>query len=138
MLTKRFDPLKGEMLQIMDAEGRIVAPELKPDLSDERVLELYKVMLLTRAADTKALQLQRQGRMLTYAPNTGQEAAQVGSAAVLRETDWLVPAFRELGAWLVKGVSLEHIYLYWYGNEWGSHFPENVRMLPISIPIALS
>ena len=136
MLTKRFDPLKGEMLQIMDAEGRIVAPELKPDLSDERVLELYKVMLLTRAADTKALQLQRQGRMLTYAPNTGQEAAQVGSAAVLRETDWLVPAFRELGAWLVKGVSLEHIYLYWYGNEWGSHFPENVRMLPISIPIA--
>ncbi len=136
MLTKRFDPLKGEMLQIMDAEGRIVAPELKPDLSDERVLELYKVMLLTRAADTKALQLQRQGRMLTYAPNTGQEAAQVGSAAVLRETDWLVPAFRELGAWLVKGVRLEHIYLYWYGNEWGSHFPENVRMLPISIPIA--
>jgi len=136
VLTKRFDPLKGEMLQIMDAEGKIVAPDLKPDLSDERVLELYKVMLLTRAADTKALQLQRQGRMLTYAPNTGQEAAQVGSAAALRETDWLVPAFRELGAWLMKGVSLENIYLYWYGNEWGSHFPENVRMLPISIPIA--
>jgi len=135
MLTKRFDPLKGEMLQIMDAEGKIVAPELKPELSDEQVLKLYKVMLLTRAADTKALQLQRQGRMLTYAPNTGQEAAQVGSAAALRETDWLVPAFRELGAWLVKGVTLDHIYLYWYGNEWGSHFPEHVRMLPISIPI---
>lgn len=135
MLIERFDPLKGEMLRIMDEEGQIIAPDLKPDLSDERVLELYKVMLLTRAADTKALQLQRQGRMLTYAPNTGQEAAQTASAAALGENDWLVPAFRELGAWLMKGVSLETIYLYWYGNEWGSHFPENVRMLPISIPI---
>ncbi|NLM54618.1 MAG: pyruvate dehydrogenase (acetyl-transferring) E1 component subunit alpha [Firmicutes bacterium] len=135
MLTKRFDPLKGERLQIMDPEGKIVAPDLKPDLSDERVLELYRVMLLTRAADNKALQLQRQGRMLTYAPNTGQEAAQVGSAAALQETDWLVPAFRELGAWLLRRVSLDKIYLYWYGNEWGSHYPENVRVLPISIPI---
>lgn len=51
-------------------------------------------------------------------------------------SDWLVPAFRELGAWLVKGVPLKNIYLYWYGNEWGSYIPEDVRMLPISIPIA--
>ena len=111
MLIERFDPLKGEMLRIMNEEGQIIAPDLKPDLSDERVLELYEVMLLTRAADTKALQLQRQGRMLTYAPNTGQEAAQTASAAALGENDWLVPAFRELGAWLMKGVSLETIYL---------------------------
>src|SRR5690554_539519 len=135
MLTERFNPLKGEMLRIMDEEGKIIEPGLMPELDNERVLELYKVMLLTRAADDKALQLQRQGRMLTYAPNTGQEAAQVASVAPLRKTDWLAPAFRELGAWLLKGVSLENIYLYWYGNEWGSHFPEDVRMLPISVPI---
>ena len=40
MLTKRFDPLKGERLQIMDPEGKIICPDLKPDLSDERVLNL--------------------------------------------------------------------------------------------------
>jgi pyruvate dehydrogenase E1 component alpha subunit len=74
--------------------------------------------------------------MLTYAPNTGQEAAQVGSAAAMAAGDWLVPAFRELGAWLTRGVDLERVYLYWYGNEFGSKFPEDVRVLPIAVPIA--
>lgn len=136
MLIDKYNPLLGEMLQIMDQDGNIPDENLIPDLSGEKLLELYKTMLLTRSADNKALQLQRQGRMLTYAPNTGQEAAQVGSAAAMEKNDWLVPAFRELGAWLHKGINLEQIYLYWYGNELGSKFPEDIRMLPISIPIA--
>ncbi len=136
MLIEQYGPLKGKMLQIMDEHGVIQKPELVPDLRDEEWLDLYKVMLKTRSADNKALQLQRQGRMLTYAPNTGQEAAQVGSAAAMAKRDWLVPAFRELGAWLHRGVDLEKIYLYWYGNELGSKFPEEIRMLPIAVPIA--
>lgn len=36
----------------------------------------------------------------------------------MEKTDWMVSAFRELGAWLIKGVPLKNIYLYWYGNEW--------------------
>lgn len=135
MLAEQYGPLKGKMLQIMDETGTVVKPDLVPDLSDTEWLELYKVMLKTRNADLKALQLQRQGRMLTYAPNTGQEAAQVGSAAAMAKNDWLVPAFRELGAWLQRGVDLETVYLYWYGNELGSNFPEDVKMLPIAIPI---
>jgi len=78
---------------------------------------------------------QRQGRMLTYAPNTGQEATQIGSAYAIEEKDWVVPAFRELGAWLIKEVPLKDIYLYWYGNEWGSHIPEGINILPVNIPI---
>ena len=136
MLVEKYGPLKGKMLQILDKDGVIVQPELTPDLDDQRWLELYKVMVKTRSADDKAIQLQRQGRMLTYAPNTGQEAAQVGSAAAMAENDWLVPAFRELGAWLHRGVDLESVYLYWYGNEFGSRFIEGVRVLPIAVPIA--
>ena len=135
MLIEQYGPLKGQMLQIMDEKGIILRPDLVPDLSDTEWLELYKMMLKTRNADNKALQLQRQGRMLTYAPNTGQEAAQVGSAAAMAKNDWLVPAFRELGAWLQRGVDLRSVYLYWYGNEWGSNFPEDVRVLPIAVPI---
>lgn len=135
MLVEQYGPLKGQMLQIMDETGSIVQPDLVPDLSDEEWLELYKTMLRTRTADMKALQLQRQGRMLTYAPNTGQEAAQVGSAAAMEKNDWHVPAFRELGAWLHRGVPLETVYLYWYGNEYGSKFPEGVKNLPIAVPI---
>ena len=136
MLVEQYGPLKGKMLQIMDEAGAILQPDLVPDLSDEEWLALYKVMVKTRSADSKALQLQRQGRMLTYAPNTGQEAAQVGPAAAMAKNDWLVPAFRELGAWLYRGVDLERVYLYWYGNELGNKFPQDVRMLPIAVPIA--
>ncbi|KAB3529302.1 pyruvate dehydrogenase (acetyl-transferring) E1 component subunit alpha [Alkaliphilus serpentinus] len=136
MLIDKFSPLEGKMLSIMDPEGNIIEKDLMPQLEDEKLLELYKMMLLTKVVDTKALQYQRQGRMLTYAPNRGQEAAQLGSIAATEERDWLVPAFRELGAWLYKGVSLEQIYLYWYGNEEGSKFPENINMLPVAVPIA--
>ncbi len=136
MFIDRYDPLKEEMLSILDYEGKIIDKNLEPLIENDNLLKMYQAMLLAKVADIKALQYQRQGRMLTYAPNRGQEAAQVGSIAATGNDDWLVPAFREIGAWLYKGVPLEQIYLYWYGNEIGSKFPEDVKMLPVSVPIA--
>ncbi len=135
MLTKKFDPLKNKMLQILDQDGNIVDKNLEPKLSDELLLNMYRVMSLGRIADIKAIQFQRQGRMLTYAPNRGQEAAQIGVMAALKKTDWLATAFREFNAMLYHGVTLEQLYLYWYGNEWGSHFNEGVNVLPVNITI---
>jgi pyruvate dehydrogenase E1 component alpha subunit len=60
----------------------------------------------------------------------------VGTIAATKPTDWMASAFRELGAWLYRGAPLYNILLYWYGNEWGMHMPEDVRILPISVPIA--
>lgn len=136
MEFKDYNPLEGKMYQVMDQDGKITQKKEVPNLTDEDLLYLYKTMLFTRVIDEKAVSYQRQGRMLTYAPNTGQEATQVGSAFAMNKEDYLVPAFRELGAWLVKGVPLKNIYLYWYGNEWGSHMPEGVNVLPVSVPIA--
>lgn len=136
MLTSQFNYSEGKILHILNKEGKVVNEELVPVIEDDKLLHMYKTMLLTRIADTKAMQYQRQGRMLTYAPNKGQEAAQIGSVAGIEGNDWLVPAFREMGAWLYKGVPLEQIYLYWYGNEMGSKFPEDVKMLPVSVPIS--
>jgi pyruvate dehydrogenase E1 component subunit alpha len=135
MLFKDYDPLKKKRLSILDEKGKIVNKELEPDIDKKTLLKMYKTMALGRIADTKALQYQRQGRMLTYAPNKGQEAAQVGAAAAMQEQDWFVPAFRELNAMLYRGVTLEQMYLYWYGNEWGSHFDDGVKVLPINIII---
>ena len=140
MKFEDFDSLKGgsveeKMYQILNKDGDLVKEKDLPELSDEDLIYLFKTMLYTRIIDEKALSYQRQGRMLTYAPNTGQEAAQVGSAFAMKKSDWLVPAFRELGAWLTHGATLKNIYLYWYGNEWGSHMPD-VKILPISVPIA--
>lgn len=136
MFLESFDPLKDEMIQIMDKDGNIVKPEWMPELSKEDLIKIYKTMRLSRIIDEKTLQYQRQGRMLTYAPNLGQEATQVGSIAAARQTDWVAPSFRELGIWLYKGAPLRNIFLYWFGNEMGMHMPEEVRILPVSVPIA--
>ena len=117
MLFENFDPLKGEMLQILDQHGSVVNKELEPKIPKDVLIKMYRTMVLGRVADEKALQFQRQGRMLTYAPNIGQEAAQVGPMAALEKDDWLVLAFREFNAMLYKGVTLEQAFLYWYGNE---------------------
>ncbi len=136
MLFDQFDPLKNEMLQIMDPEGVLVKPDLKPGLNRDSLLKIYRTMVHSRVIDHKILQYQRQGRMLTYAPNLGQEAAQTGSVAATLQTDWIAVSFRELGCWLYRGTPLEKFFFYWYGNEEGMHLPEEIRILPISVPIA--
>jgi pyruvate dehydrogenase E1 component alpha subunit len=135
MIFDEFNPLKGEILKILDLEGNIIDKKLEPKISKQVLLKMYKTMTLGRTADEKALQFQRQGRMLTYAPNIGQEAAQVGPMAALEEQDWLVLAFREFNAMLYKGVTLEQAFLYWYGNERGSRYDDGIKVLPINVPI---
>lgn len=136
MRFESVKPVGDTHYRILDIDGRVINEKDLPNLTNDQLLYLYRTMLFSRTIDEKVLSYQRQGRMLTYAPNLGQEAAQVGSAYAMEKNDWLVPAFRELGAWLVRGVPLKNILLYWYGNEWGSHMPEEVKVLPISVPIA--
>ena len=71
MYFERFDPMKGECLQILDPEGR-VREDLRPDLPDIQVQGLYERMSVMRLADRMAMNLQREGGMGTYAPFYGQ------------------------------------------------------------------
>ncbi len=90
------------MRQILDPAGELVGPV--PDLDDSQLVDMLRLLLTTRMADEKLLNLQRQGRMPAYYQVSGQEA-HVGAALALRETDWLFSAYRELGMWLARGMS---------------------------------
>jgi pyruvate dehydrogenase E1 component alpha subunit len=133
-LTEEYHPLKGKMFQILKPDGTL-QPGMKPPVSDEETVSLFKKMVFIRLADQRALMLQRQGRFGTYAPCWGQEACQVGSASILRKEDWIFPAFRELAATLTMGVPLKTFFLYWMGNEMGSRAPEGVNVMPVAIPV---
>jgi len=133
MYFDRFDPAKGERLEIMDKDGR-VDESLRPDISDDRIRELYVRMTVMRLADRTALNLQREGRMGTYAPVYGQEAAQA-SSAFLTEGDWLVPSYRESGALFMRGYPLADIYRYWMGDERGMRDTNRYRVLPIEVVV---
>jgi pyruvate dehydrogenase E1 component alpha subunit len=134
MLTDEFDPLQGKMLSILDKDGN-VNKALEPKMSDSMLLNAYKTMVLTRMADDKAVRLQRQGRLGAYPPSKGQEASQIGPALALQKGDWLVWAFREMGALLLRGVPLWRLYLYWMGNEEGSAFESEVNITPSVVPV---
>lgn len=133
MLFDRFDPFKGQKLEIMDKDGN-VDESLRPDLTDEALKELYVRMSVMRMADKTALNLQREGRMGTYAPVIGQEAAQA-SSAFLEEGDWVVPSYRESGALFMRGVPLSDIYRYWMGDERGMAGNRKYRCLPIEVVV---
>jgi pyruvate dehydrogenase E1 component alpha subunit len=132
----RFNPAKNTAYQRIDDEGKPLSKDWKPALSKDEIFKAYQDLLFERTADLMAVSYQRQGRMFTYPPNLGQEAIHIAAGKVSKEQDWLVPAFRELGAWLAKGVSMREIFLYFKGNEDGSRFEQARRMLPISVPIA--
>jgi pyruvate dehydrogenase E1 component alpha subunit len=122
-------------LQILDEDG-IVDPELEPDLSGDDLVRLYRAMVLAREDDQRMLKMQRQGRVGTFGPNTGQEAAVCGPALALTPRDWMVGSFRELGARLMRGEPLTSGYLFHNGFEEGNVFDGMDRTLPISIIVA--
>ncbi len=136
MLFEQFDPLRGERLQILGEDGRVMRSDLEPSLPDADLRRIYTLMVLTRTADQKALKLQRQGRLGTYAPSLGHEACQVGAAFGLRAEDWIFPYFRDLGLYLTIGFSLVSYFHYWMGNEAGLVSPPGLNLYPLSITVA--
>ncbi len=123
----RVLPLQGEPQHELSSIG----------LTEKELRELYRLMALTRRADLEATALQRQGELAVYPPLIGQEAAQVGSAFALEESDWIFPSYRELGAAVVRGVDLVE-YLHFYRATWhgGTYDAVAHRFGMVSVPVA--
>ncbi len=129
-----YHPLKGKTFCILDQDGTF-NEKLDPDFSNDRLRGFYRWMVYARIADQKALNLQRQGRMGTYAPVFGQEAIQIGAATAMEPDDYLFPSYRELVAAMIRGLPLSNAYLYWMGSEEGSRIPDGVRVFPNAVPV---
>lgn len=134
MLINKFD-LKTETYSVLDVNGEITKLGYKIPLSNEQIQKAFYLMKLSRRLDEKMLQMQRQGRMLTFPPNMGEEALQVASVFGMDKNDYYVPAFRSGAVALAMGVPAWQLMLLWNGNEWGNHSPEGVNFLPPNITI---
>jgi len=127
-------PDKIEYLSILNEKGELDA-SLEPDIPEETHLKLHRNILIGRKFDERLLNLQRQGRIGTFAPISGQEATQLGAVALLRPSDWMVPAFRETAAEIWRGRSLESVILYFNGYSEGAEIPHDLNNLSISVPV---
>lgn len=124
------------MKRIIDGNGTLVNDTYKEEITEDLAKKLYKIMLRARKFDRKSVNLQRQGRIGTYVPFEGQEAAQVGSALALREADWMFPTYRDHAATMTFGHSLRNLLLYWKGRLEGGVPPEGKNIFPPAVPIA--
>jgi 2-oxoisovalerate dehydrogenase E1 component alpha subunit len=122
---------------------QLIAPDGAPvgdgaaatGVGEDRLTWLYETMMATRGLDEEFVNLQRQGQLALFPSCRGQEAAQVGCAAALRDDDWLFPQYRELGAFLVRGIEPAGIGLMWRGTWHGGLGFLERAVAPMSIPI---
>jgi len=127
-----LDPI--DSLSILDEEGRL-DQALEPEIPADDLRRLYRTFLLARRFDERMLLLQRQGRIGTYLPARGHEAAVLGSVYPLRATDWLVPVWREWAAYVWRGWPLDNLILLYAGLPEGTSVPEGIRDLPVCVPM---
>jgi pyruvate dehydrogenase E1 component alpha subunit len=91
-------------------------PAHDPHLGDDEVKFLYRHLVETRQLDERFVALQRQGRIGFHVGSLGEEAAILGSAYAMRKNDWLFPCYREFGAALMRGFSLQKLCDNMFGN----------------------
>jgi len=134
MVKKIVARFEVEYLQILNHKGRYY-PKLMPKISDDEIKRMYEIMLFSRRLDEKMLVLQREGKIGTFAPVSGQEASTVGSACAMNYNDWSFPSFREMPAALAMGLPAEDFLLYYGGDERGSQILPGINTFPISVPV---
>lgn len=134
-LHTRMNGDEEALYQVLEPSGEL--KESIPDLiSPSFMRAMYEQMVFARTFDRKCITLQRQGRMGTYAPFEGQEAAQVGSALALEAADFMFPSYRDHAATVTRGQPLQTVLKYWKGRLDGAIGTKELNILPPSVPIA--
>lgn len=135
MPEKIIESFNVRRVDILDEKGN-VDESLMPPVSDDEIRRMYELLILSRTFDQRALNLQREGRIGTYASILGQEASQIGSALVLEKSDWVFPSFREMGVFIALGHPIYKLLQYWGGDERGLRTSGNINIFPLCIPVA--
>ena len=117
------------------SDGTLCGPLPAFARDTELLQQLYRVMVRARVFDTKAVNLQRTGKLGTYPSCLGHEATHVGAGAAMRAEDVLFTVYREVGSKFWRGVDMLNILLYWGGDERGTIYRRTPQDFPFCVPI---
>ena len=86
-------------------------------LSAPQLVDIYRLMFLSRRIDDREIMLKRQQKIFFQVSGAGHEALQVGAALALRPGyDWFFPYYRDRGLCLALGVSPYDMFLQSVGS----------------------
>jgi acetoin:2,6-dichlorophenolindophenol oxidoreductase subunit alpha len=89
-------------------------------LGHDQLLEMFYWLKLIRAFDERLSNLVKQGKVRSGVyTGIGQEAIIVGTCFGLRKEDWICPLHRDLGAFLMKGVSAREMMAQMFAKATG-------------------
>lgn len=111
------DELQIPVYQVLKQDGSPYKGARLPDLDQEKALRIYRAMLFTRALDERMMAAQRQGRLSFYMQSTGEEGAVVAFTAALDDADMIMAQYREQGALVYRGFTIDEFMNQLFGNE---------------------
>ncbi|WP_426416931.1 thiamine pyrophosphate-dependent dehydrogenase E1 component subunit alpha [Aestuariirhabdus sp. LZHN29] len=113
----RGDEFEISTFKLIQQDGSPFDGAELPALEQAKALKIYHAMVRTRVLDERMLAAQRQGRLSFYMQSTGEEATTVGFAAALEDEDMIMAQYREQGALVYRGFSLDEFMNQLFSNE---------------------
>ena len=105
------------ILKILQQDGSVYKGAELPNIDQALATKIYKALAFHRVLDERMVGAQRQGRISFYMAALGEEAASVGGAAGLEDQDMIMAQYREQGALMYRGFSLEDFMNQMFSNE---------------------
>lgn len=135
-LYQKFLPA-DTAVQFLDPAGQPVASSARYARPEaQRLLTMYRNMLLGRRFDEQAVALTKQGRLAVYPSSRGQEACQIAAAMCLHAQDWLFPTYRDSMALTARGIDPVEV-LGMLAGDWHCCFDaKRHRTAPQCTPLA--
>ena len=108
---------KFPCFRVIDAQGKVVNKQFESVVDKEKLVKIFEKMIEINEADITFNQAQRQSRISLYMTCTGEEAAGVASCAALQDRDLIFPQYREAGALLWRGFTIDDMANQLTGNK---------------------
>ncbi len=105
------------ILKILQQDGSVYDGADLPEIDQALAIKIYKTLAFHRVLDERMVAAQRQGRISFYMAALGEEATTVGGAAALKDQDMIMAQYREQGALMFRGFSLEQFMNQMFSNE---------------------
>jgi len=104
------------ILKVLHQDGTVYEGSQLPEIDQALATKVYKTLAFHRVLDERMVASQRQGRLSFYMAALGEEAASVGGAAALKPQDMIMTQYREQGALMFRGFSLENFMNQMFSN----------------------